>query len=111
VREKSFQIRSLIAQKESVSGIDHHSANIFSYLSPEQRMRKAHPLRAVTVVTDEILMAKSTLFNAMYASGGRPSTLPGLVTECHNMKVTPHVAQNTARAGRNTIDARGTPAA
>jgi transposase len=57
-------------------GIDHQQANMFSYLSPEQRVRKDHPLRAVRVMTDEILELMSPLFDAMYADGGRPSIPP-----------------------------------
>jgi hypothetical protein len=57
-------------------GIDHQQADVFSYLSPEQRMRRDHPLPAVWVMTDEILEAMSPLFDAMYAEGGRPSIPP-----------------------------------
>jgi transposase len=49
---------------------------MFSYLSPEQRVRKDHPLRAVRAVTEEILGRMSPLFDAMYADGGRPSIPP-----------------------------------
>lgn len=49
---------------------------MFSYLSPEQRVRKDHPLRAVRAMTDEILERMSPLFDAMYAEGGRPSIPP-----------------------------------
>jgi transposase len=49
---------------------------MFSYLSPEQRVRKDHPLRAVRAMTDEILGRMSPLFDAMYADGGRPSIPP-----------------------------------
>ena len=49
---------------------------MFSYLSPEQRVRRDHPLRAVRAMTDEILSSMSPLFNAMYAEGGRPSIPP-----------------------------------
>lgn len=49
---------------------------MFSYLSPEQRVRKDHPLRAVRAMTDEILERMSRLFDAMYAEGGRPSIPP-----------------------------------
>jgi len=45
-------------------------------LSPEQRVRKDHPLRAVRAMTDEILERMSPLFDAMYAEGGRPSIPP-----------------------------------
>src|ERR1700733_5067778 len=49
---------------------------MFSYLSPEQRVRKDHPLRAVRAMTDEILERMSPLFVAMYAEGGRSSIPP-----------------------------------
>ena len=49
---------------------------MFSYLSPEQRVRKDHPLRTVRAMTDEILGRMSPLFDAMYADGGRPSIPP-----------------------------------
>jgi len=57
-------------------GIDYQQADMFSYLSPEQRVRKDHPLRAVRAVTDEILVNMSVLFDAMYAAGGRTSIRP-----------------------------------
>ena len=57
-------------------GIDHQQVDIFSYISPEQRVGKNHPLRAVRAMTDEILKRMSPLFDAMYAEGGRPSIPP-----------------------------------
>jgi transposase len=57
-------------------GIDHQQSDMFSYLSPEQRVRKDHPLRAVRAMTDGILTNMSPLFDAMYAEGGRPSIPP-----------------------------------
>jgi transposase len=57
-------------------GIDYQQGDMFSYLSPEQRVRKDHPLRAVRSMTDEILERMSSLFDAMYAEGGRPSIPP-----------------------------------
>jgi len=57
-------------------GIDHQQADMFSYLSPEQRVRTDHPLRAVRALTDEILEAMSPLFDALYAECGRPSIPP-----------------------------------
>jgi len=57
-------------------GVDHQQADMFSYLSPEQRVRANHPLRAVRAMTDEILGNMSALFDAMYADGGRPSIPP-----------------------------------
>ena len=49
---------------------------MFSYLSPEQRVRKDHPLRAVRAMTDKILERMSPLFDAMYSEDGRPSIPP-----------------------------------
>ena len=57
-------------------GIDHQQGDMFSYLSPEQRVRSDHPLRRVRAMTDEILERMSPLFDAMYANGGRPSIPP-----------------------------------
>ena len=56
--------------------MDHHQADMFSYLSPEQRVSKEHPLRGVRAMTDEILNSMSPLFDAMYADFGRPSIPP-----------------------------------
>ena len=49
---------------------------MYSYLSPEERVRKDHPLRAIRELTDEILKRMSPLFDAMYGDGGRPSIAP-----------------------------------
>ena len=49
---------------------------MFSYLSPERRVRKDHPLRVVRALTDEILRNMSPLFEAMYSDVGRPSIAP-----------------------------------
>jgi transposase len=57
-------------------GADEQQSQIFSYLSPEARVRKDHPLRAVRVMVDEALAQLSGRFDAMYASVGRPSIAP-----------------------------------
>ena len=57
-------------------GTDHQQSHIFSYLSPEQRVRKDHPLRAIRAMVDEILHALSREFDRMYAREGRPSIAP-----------------------------------
>ena len=49
---------------------------MFSYLSPEERVRKDHPLRTVRTLTDEILREMSPVFDSMYARRGRPSIPP-----------------------------------
>ena len=49
---------------------------MFSYLSPETRVRKDHPLRVMRVMVDEVLRALSLQFDGMYAKEGRPSIAP-----------------------------------
>jgi transposase len=57
-------------------GQDHQQSDIFSYLSPEQRVRKDHPLRAIRRMADEALRNMSERFDEMYAKIGRPSIPP-----------------------------------
>jgi transposase len=57
-------------------GADEQQSQIFSYLSPEARVRKEHPLRAIRVMVDEALAQMSGCFDAMYADVGRPSIAP-----------------------------------
>jgi len=57
-------------------GDDHQQSRMFSYLSPEQRVRKDHPLRAIRAMVDEVLRSLSPQLNRMYAREGRPSIAP-----------------------------------
>jgi transposase len=57
-------------------GVDHQQSQMFSYLSPETRVRKDHPLRAIRSMVDEVLAQVSRRFDSMYASAGRPSIPP-----------------------------------
>jgi len=57
-------------------GQDHQQSNMFSYLSPEHRVRKDHPLRAIRAMADRALANLSERFDAMYATTGRPSIPP-----------------------------------
>ncbi len=57
-------------------GQDHQQSSMFSYLSPEQRVRKDHPLRAIRAMADRALANLSERFDAMYATTGRPSIPP-----------------------------------
>jgi len=57
-------------------GADQQQNHIFSYLSPEERVRKDHPLRGVRAMVDEVLKQLSGRFDAMYAKVGRPSIPP-----------------------------------
>ncbi|MBU2782746.1 IS5 family transposase [Acidithiobacillus caldus] len=49
---------------------------MFSYLSPEQRVPKDHPLRAIRVIVDRSLAALDSHFDSIYSDLGRPSIPP-----------------------------------
>ena len=57
-------------------GIDHQQADMYSYLSPEMRVRADHPLRAIRAMADRALANMSERFDGMYAKTGRPSIPP-----------------------------------
>src|ERR1700677_1800556 len=57
-------------------GSDEQQNHVFSYISPEQRVRKDHPLRPIRTMVDEILKQLSAQFNKMYSKVGRPSIPP-----------------------------------
>ena len=57
-------------------GIDHQQADMYSYLSPEARVRADHPLRSIRAMADLALANMSERFDAMYAKTGRPSIPP-----------------------------------
>src|SRR5574337_2173638 len=57
-------------------GNDQQQNHVFSYLSPEQRVRKDHPLRAIRAMVDDVLKQLSPRFDKMYAKVGRPSIPP-----------------------------------
>ena len=69
-------IHRLGALRKGMRGADEQQSQIFSYLSPEARVRKDHPLRAIRVMVDEALAQVSGCFDAMYAEVGRPSIAP-----------------------------------
>jgi hypothetical protein len=52
-------------------GVDHQQNQILSYLSPETRVRKDHPLRAIRDMVDEVLI---------HFSDGSTSRMP--ITAC-----------------------------
>src|SRR6478752_7090912 len=57
-------------------GADQQQSHIFSYVSPEERVRKDHPLRTIRALVDGVLQQLSRRFDAMYARVGRPSIPP-----------------------------------
>ena len=57
-------------------GTDVHQAGLFSYLSPESRIPKRHPLRPVREMVDIALSELSGQFASMYSDTGRRSIPP-----------------------------------
>lgn len=57
-------------------GTDQQQSHVFSYISPEQRVPRDHPLRPIRKMVDEILKELSPQFNKMYSKVGRPSIPP-----------------------------------
>jgi transposase len=59
-----------------VRGHGNEQGQLFSYISPEQRVPEKHPLRQVKAFVDEILNGLSDVFDGMYSNIGRPSIPP-----------------------------------
>src|SRR6202171_4068530 len=63
-------------RSDGMRGPDEQTSDMFSYLSPEQRVRADHPLRAIRAMTDRVFAELSPRFTQMYAVLGRPSIPP-----------------------------------
>ncbi len=57
-------------------GVDRRRDGLFSYVRPDSRIPKDHPLRVIREVTDEALASLNELFSTLYAKEGRPSIPP-----------------------------------
>src|SRR5271169_5878744 len=57
-------------------GKDEQQLDVFSYVSPEQRVPQDHPLRPLRIMTDEALRDLQPRFGRLYAMTGRPSIAP-----------------------------------
>jgi transposase len=57
-------------------GNDDQQLDVFSYVSPEQRVPQDHPLRPLRAMTDQALQQLKGQFNKLYAKTGRPSIAP-----------------------------------
>ena len=57
-------------------GNDPQQGGLFGYISPEQRVRKDHPLRPIRARVDQVLKELSPRFDKMYAKVVRPSIPP-----------------------------------
>ncbi len=57
-------------------GEDAGQVAVFSYVSPEQRVPKEHPLRPLLKIVNDVLGRMSPLFEKLYSHTGRPSIPP-----------------------------------
>jgi transposase len=57
-------------------GEDEKQHDMFSYVSPEERVPADHPLRGVREMVDQILREMSPRFTRLYSDVGRPSIAP-----------------------------------
>src|SRR5262245_38780239 len=57
-------------------GDDAHNDSIFTYVTPEARVRPDHPLRPIRRMTDAALERLSSRFDRLYSTTGRPSIPP-----------------------------------
>jgi transposase len=57
-------------------GDDPRHESMFSYVTPEQRVRADHPLRPIRRMTDAALEHLSSRFDRLYSTIGRPSIPP-----------------------------------
>ena len=60
-------------------GDDRNDVNLFSYISPEARVPKDHPLRAIRQIVDVVLKDLSPHFTKLYSAVGRPSIAPEML--------------------------------
>jgi transposase len=57
-------------------GDDPRHESMFSYVTPEKRVRPDHPLRPIRRMTDAALTGLSARFERLYSTTGRPSVPP-----------------------------------
>jgi len=57
-------------------GEERQQSALFSYISPETRVPAGHPLRRIRALVDRALTVMGPQFDALYATGGRPSIPP-----------------------------------
>ena len=60
----------------SMRGDDPRHESMFSYVTPEQRVRADHPLRPIRRMVDAALERLSPQFDRLYSTTGRPSIPP-----------------------------------
>jgi transposase len=75
-KRKGARIKEISGGKKTMRGEDRQQGAMFSYLSPEQRVPRDHPLRAIRELVDAVIGELSGEFARLYAANGRPSIAP-----------------------------------
>ena len=57
-------------------GDDFNQEDVFSHISPEQRVPKDHPMRRIRTIGDAVHAGLSPRFSRLYSDVGRPSIPP-----------------------------------
>jgi transposase len=57
-------------------GFDQRRDGLFSYVRPDSRIPRDHPLRVIRKLADEALATLDARFAALYSEAGRPSIPP-----------------------------------
>src|ERR687897_392928 len=67
-----------LSRKEApaMRGLDTRQEGMFSYVSPESRIPKDHPLQPIREMVDDALKELSADFDVLYSRTGRPSIAP-----------------------------------
>jgi transposase len=68
-------------------GDDQPPDSMFSYVSPEQRVPRDHPLRPIRQLVDDILREMSREFDKLYAKVGRPSIPPERLLQAQLLQI------------------------
>jgi hypothetical protein len=66
----------ILQEETDMRGEDQNQQAMFSYVSPEARIPKDHPLRPIRIMVDNALNDLAPLFREMYSHTGRPSIPP-----------------------------------
>ena len=56
-----------VAEDDTMRGDDSQQGAMFSYISPEERVPQAHPLRTIRMLVDAVLKELSPQFDRLYS--------------------------------------------
>jgi transposase len=65
-----------------MKGTDNNQDNLFSCISPADRVPSKHPLWKIKEIANKALRAMAPIFESMYSTTGRPSIPPEQLLRC-----------------------------